>query len=76
MLFWVIEPQEADPSAPPASRRNASSMSIQDIAVIDKGQFRDAGPGRLAVVLSGEVQISEKQIQPLRRQLKRPAPLQ
>jgi hypothetical protein len=50
--------------------------AAQDIAVIDKAEFKDTGSGRLAVVLSGEVQISDKQIQLLRRQLQRHAPLQ
>jgi hypothetical protein len=48
--------------------------AAQDIAVMDKAQFRDAGSGRLAVVLGGEVQISEQQIQLLRSQLKERVP--
>jgi hypothetical protein len=48
--------------------------AVQDIAVVDKAQFRDAGSGRLAVALGGEVQISDKQIQLLRRQLKEGVP--
>ena len=48
--------------------------AAQDIAVIDKAQFRDGGSGRLGVVLGGEVRISDKQIQLLRRQLKEGAP--
>jgi hypothetical protein len=55
-------------------RSVALPPAAQDIAVIDKAQFRDAGSGRLAVVLGGEVQISDKQIQLLRRQLKEGAP--
>jgi hypothetical protein len=44
--------------------------AAQDIAVIDKARFRDAGSGRLAVVLGGGAQISPQQIQLLRSQLK------
>jgi len=57
-----------------ADRRLTLPPAAQDIAVIDKAQFRDAGSGRLAVVLGGEVQISDKQIQLLRRQLKERVP--
>ena len=55
-------------------RSLALPPAAQDIAVIDKAQFRDAGSGRLAVVLGGEVRISDKQIQLLRRQLNEGAP--
>ena len=58
-----------------AMQRNPTLLAAaQAIAVIDNAQFRDAGSGRLAVVLGGEVQISDKQIQLLRRQLKEGVP--
>jgi hypothetical protein len=50
--------------------------AAQDIAAIDKAQFKDAGSGRLAVVLGGEAQISAKQVQLLRSQLKQRMPTQ
>jgi hypothetical protein len=44
--------------------------AVQDIAVIEKAEFRDLGAGRLAVVLGGEAQISGKQTELLKNQLK------
>jgi len=42
--------------------------AAQNVATIDQAQFRDAGSGRLAVVLSGEARITPQQIQLLRTQ--------
>ena len=55
-------------------RSVALPPAAQDIAVIDKAQFRDAGSGHLAILLGGEARISDKQIQLLRRHLKEGAP--
>jgi hypothetical protein len=48
--------------------------AIQDIAMIDKAQFEDAGSGRLAIVLRGEFTISPEQIKILKNQLKERMP--
>jgi len=47
---------------------------VQDIAMIDKAQFKDEGSGRLAILLRGEVTISPQQIQLLKNQLKERMP--
>ena len=50
--------------------------AVQDIAAIDEATFRDIGSGRLGLVLGGEVQISERQVQLVRSQLKEHLPAQ
>ena len=50
--------------------------AVQEIAAIDEAAFRDVGSGRLGLVLGGEVQISEQQIQLVRSQLKERVPAQ
>jgi len=44
--------------------------AIQDHATIRNVQFREAGPGRLLLVLNGEARISKDQIQALAQQVK------
>jgi hypothetical protein len=44
--------------------------AIQGHATIQNVQFRDAGSGRLMVILDGEVQITNEQIQALSKQVK------
>jgi hypothetical protein len=48
--------------------------AVQDIAMIDKAQFKDEGSGRLAILLQGEVTITPQQIQLLKNQLKERIP--
>jgi hypothetical protein len=50
--------------------------AAQDMAAIDKAEFRDAGSGRLALVLGGEVQVSERQVQLLKGELNERLPAQ
>jgi hypothetical protein len=44
--------------------------AIQDLATVKDARFRDAGSGRLAILLTGEVRISSQQLQALSSQLK------
>jgi hypothetical protein len=44
--------------------------AVQNIAAIDEAAFRDNGSGGLALVLGGEVRISEQQVQLVKSQLK------
>lgn len=44
--------------------------AIQDEVTLNSVQFRDMGSGRLAVALDGKVQITNRQIQLLREQMK------
>jgi hypothetical protein len=48
--------------------------AVQDIAVIDKAQFKDEGSGRLGIALAGKVSISPQQIQFLKEQSKERMP--
>ena len=44
--------------------------AVQGYATIENAEFKDAGSGRLLVVLSGKIQISNEQIQALAKQVK------
>jgi len=44
--------------------------AVQGYAKIQNAQFKDAGSGRLEVILSGELQITNEQIQALSKQVK------
>jgi hypothetical protein len=44
--------------------------AVQSYATIQNAQFKNAGSGRLMVILDGEVQITNEQVQALSKQVK------
>jgi hypothetical protein len=44
--------------------------AVQDYATLQRAQFQNAGAGRLAVILDGEIRITAEQIQQLSKQVK------